>query len=69
MLQLLRSKFNDHNLQGSLLATKDAELEEGNTCGDTVWGISPIGSGNGANMLGKLLMQVRDEYKQKRSEK
>lgn len=31
--------------------------------------VSPIGSGNGANMLGKLLMQVRDEYKQKRSEK
>jgi len=58
MLGLLREKFKDPVLREKLLATKDDILIEGNTWGDIFWGIC---RGKGQNILGKLLMQVRNE--------
>lgn len=58
MLEGLRWKFSHPDLREKLLATGDAELIEGNFWGDTYWGVC---NGVGKNMLGKLLMQVRDE--------
>ncbi len=58
MLDLLRKKFWDDDLAQQLLATQDAELVEGNHWGDTFWGVC---RGEGANHLGRLLMQVRQE--------
>lgn len=58
MLQLLKQKFGDRALGDKLLATDDAQLIEGNSWGDTYWGVC---NGVGTNVLGTLLMQVRDE--------
>lgn len=60
MLGLLRQKFSDPTLRTRLLDTGDAELVEGNWWGDTYWGVC---KGVGENMLGKLLMKVREETK------
>lgn len=60
MLDGLRLKFSDPVLRQKLLDTGDAYLEEGNTWGDRYWGTV---NGEGKNMLGKLLMQVRDEIR------
>lgn len=57
MLALLREKFAG-SLKDDLLATGKAKLIEGNTWGDTYWGVC---RGEGMNMLGLLLMQVRHE--------
>lgn len=58
MLQIVRRKF-DHPVMATLLKdTGDAELIEGNTWGDTYWGVC---NGKGQNQLGKILMLVRDE--------
>jgi ribA/ribD-fused uncharacterized protein len=61
MRRLVRLKFfgNGH-LAILLLATEPAELIEGNTWGDTYWGVC---NGKGRNHLGKLLMSVRSELK------
>lgn len=61
MLELLRTKFffND-DMKARLLATGDARLVEGNTWGDRYWGVC---RGEGENMLGMLLMQVRNELR------
>ena len=59
MLYLLQQKFvKGSELGDKLIATKPHEIVEGNTWGDTFWGVS---RGQGLNTLGKLLMQVRDE--------
>jgi len=58
MLDLLRQKFTHKDLREKLLATVLADLIEGNTWGDTYWGVC---RGRGENRLGKLLMQVRQE--------
>lgn len=59
MLDLLRKKFKPGTeLAEKLLDTQNAYLEEGNWWGDVIWGVC---KGKGLNMLGKLLMQVRDE--------
>lgn len=60
MLDGLRLKFADLELRQKLLDTGDAYLEESNTWGDRYWGTV---KGEGKNMLGKLLMQVRDEIR------
>lgn len=60
MVDLLRKKFARGAIRDQLLATNDAELIEGNTWGDRFWGVC---NGVGENMLGKLLMQVRDELR------
>jgi len=63
MLRALQGKFRDPELAKLLLGTGDAELIEENTWGDVWWGTC---QGYGANKLGGLLMQVRQELKEKR---
>lgn len=58
MRSLLRAKFSRPDLREALLATGDAGLVEGNTWGDRFWGQCPLGVGE--NMLGRLLMELRD---------
>jgi ribA/ribD-fused uncharacterized protein len=60
MLDVLRLKFKHYDLRSKLLATGNATLIEGNTWGDVYWGVC---EGKGLNMLGKMLMQVREEIK------
>lgn len=57
MLELLHDKFQIPELRMLLKMTEPEELVEGNTWGDTYWGVC---NGVGQNKLGKLLMQVRD---------
>ena len=57
METLLRLKFSDPELCFKLLLTGNAELIEGNTWGDTYWGVC---RGRGSNNLGKLLMKIRE---------
>jgi ribA/ribD-fused uncharacterized protein len=58
MFSLLMQKFSKSPLKDQLLETAGSELVEGNNWGDTYWGVC---NGVGQNMLGKLLMAVRDE--------
>jgi ribA/ribD-fused uncharacterized protein len=63
MLQLLRIKFDPKTfptLAQRLTDTAPQQLVEGNTWGDTEWGVD-LRTSKGENHLGKLLMQVRDE--------
>ena len=46
----------------ALMETGNAELIEGNTWGDKVWGVC---NGVGENRLGKILMRIRDELRVK----
>ena len=48
---------NSPKLRQMLFNTGDAVLEEGNTWGDTYWGIC---NGVGENNLGKILMEIRE---------
>lgn len=63
MRRILEMKFSpfrsDIPLRSMLDKTAGYELIEGNTWGDTFWGQCPVG--NGKNMLGKLLMELRDD--------
>lgn len=63
MLDLLRKKFAIPELQEQLLRTGNEILIEGNWWGDDFWGVpqGPLYHGEGKNMLGQLLMQVRRE--------
>lgn len=59
MRTALKAKFTQNpHLKEKLLATKDAVLME-NSQKDYFWGIGKDGSGK--NMLGKLLMELRDK--------
>lgn len=59
MHEILQAKFSqNNNLAVRLLETYPAYLEEGNTWGDTFWGVC---NGVGQNQLGCLLMKVRSE--------
>lgn len=60
MKDLLRQKFRHPELQARLLATGDDELIEGNTWGDSYWGVC---NGVGENHLGKLLMMIREDLR------
>lgn len=60
MRDALRAKFNAHEaLKTLLLSTDDATIEYAKA-DDAYWG---IGTGGGANNLGLLLMEVRDELR------
>lgn len=59
MQEILRDKFSDIELREKLLATGDAALVEANSWGDSFWGVH---GGIGKNMLGKILMELRDEF-------
>lgn len=61
MERVVRDKFTRNaELKNKLLATGDAYIEEGNTWGDRVWGVY---EGQGENRLGKILMKVREELR------
>lgn len=64
MLGVLRAKFSVPEMAERLLATGDAELVEGNTHHDNLWGdcsCPKCANKVGQNRLGNLLMQVREE--------
>lgn len=57
MARLVWEKFSQNqDLKQKLLDTGDQELVEGNTWGDTYWGVC---RGKGKNRLGGILMAVR----------
>jgi ribA/ribD-fused uncharacterized protein len=57
MSEIVLLKFMQHpDLKEKLLATGDEELVEGNTWGDSYWGVC---RGVGQNKLGEILMKVR----------
>lgn len=58
METLVRQKFSIEPLRRQLLETHGQELVEGNTWGDTFWGVC---NGVGENHLGKILTKVREE--------
>lgn len=61
MKQVLLCKFTQNpELLRQLLDTYPLPLSETNTWNDTYWGIC---NGVGKNHLGRLLMQIRDEYR------
>jgi ribA/ribD-fused uncharacterized protein len=67
MRECLLMKFlcNDE-LLSQLMSTGDEELVEGNTWNDTFWGRVKKGDGSwkGNNMLGKLLMEIRENCRE-----
>lgn len=56
MAHVVTAKFRDPARRARLLATGDAHLIEGNTWGDSFWGVC---SGIGHNHLGRILMFER----------
>ena len=66
MRALVLQKFTNHlDIREKLLATGDQELIEENTWGDKIWGQVKNAEGvyEGQNLLGKILMSVREELK------
>ena len=59
MRDVLRAKFSKPDLREKLLATGTGLLEERNNHGDKIWGTTAPGVGQ--NLLGKLLMEIREE--------
>ena len=57
MRKILEAKFRNIRLK-LLLSRIEGEIVEDNTWGDKFWGKC---HGKGQNMLGKLLMEIRDE--------
>lgn len=61
MWEILQAKFAQHpDLVAKLIATKDEEIQEGNTWNDKFWGVY---NGEGMNHLGIMLMAIREESK------
>ena len=58
MKSCLEAKFKDNDLMEMLKSTAPKYLEETNNWGDKFWGVE---NGVGENMLGKLLMEIRDD--------
>lgn len=59
MKEIVLAKFTQHpELAARLLATEDKVLVEGNSWGDTCWGVD-LRTGQGENRLGRILMEVR----------
>lgn len=66
MRQILFQKFSYNvDLRERLLNTGDQELVEGNDWDDRFWGVC---DGEGLNHLGKLLMEVRGQLREKKDE-
>ena len=62
MEEVVRRKFiANPDLRDMLIATGDEVLVKGNTWGDQYWGVDPVGSNNGENHLGLILMRVREK--------
>lgn len=63
MAEIVRAKFTQNPwLASRLVATGDREIIEGNTWGDTCWGVDTR-TGKGKNHLGKILMELRDQLR------
>lgn len=61
MEEIVHAKFFQiEPLAKKLMATGSVELIEGNTWGDTYWGVN-LHTMQGQNKLGKILMRIRDE--------
>ena len=61
MYEIVKAKFMQNaELRIKLIETGNEHLEEGNTCGDRIWGTV---NGVGQNRLGKILMRVREELR------
>jgi len=60
MYELNKQKFEANFLKSLLLSTGDEILQEGNTWGDTFWGVC---NGKGENNFGKILMRIRSELR------
>ena len=58
MANLLLQKYRNPDLRDRLKGTGNKYLVEGNSWGDTLWGVS---DGKGRNMLGQMLMIIREE--------
>jgi len=63
MGDVCRIKFEDPTLRQLLKDTGDQELQEGNNHNDTFWGVS-LKTGKGRNVLGLVLMIIRNEILQ-----
>jgi ribA/ribD-fused uncharacterized protein len=65
MEQVLEAKFSDRELADQLIATHPHTLVEGNTWHDQFWGDCHCGRcpGEGQNMLGVALMELRDKLR------
>jgi len=62
MYKVVLAKFvQNEELKYKLLDTGSAELIEENNWGDRIWGTV---NGKGRNLLGKILMRVREELKE-----
>lgn len=64
MSRIIRRKFEEPELAKRLLSTGDAQLIEGNYWHDQHWGSCTCAKHrgvNGANWLGQILMEIRDE--------
>jgi len=63
MEQVVYAKFAQNpTLAQDLLDTADKPLQEGNTWGDVYWGIN-LRTGEGKNNLGKILMDLRENFR------
>lgn len=56
MRDLIQQKFQHPELAARLVATGDTQIIEGNTWGDTFWGVC---NGVGMNNLGLIIMAIR----------
>ncbi len=66
MRDAVRAKFTQHaDIRTILLSTGDAKIVE-HTERDSYWGDG--GDGSGKNMLGRILMEIRDEFKESPSD-
>lgn len=68
MLEIIRAKFSVPEMAEKLLSTGDAELMEGNNHHDNLWGncaCPRCAAKTGENRLGRILMQVREELRNK----
>ena len=64
MRQVIDAKFSDPKLAKLLDQTGDAELLEGNSWRDKIWGVD-INTLQGQNQLGKILMAKREQLRVK----
>ena len=61
MRNILQSKFSNIELRSKLIKTYPCVLIEGNTWGDTFWGVD-MKTNIGKNTLGILLAEIRNEF-------
>ena len=68
MRELLHKKFveNDY-FRRKLLSTGNEEIQEGNLWGDVYYGVD-LRTGEGRNILGKMIMDIRKEIKEEEGE-